>query len=658
MSSRPNIAPLASPQADGHQDGHHDGHRDDGHQDGHRAPDDSELTLRRFYDSASVMMGTVELVGEDILHISDNRASAEAFGHTAEAMRGRTARALGVPETYIPMWVDAYRRSLDSDGPVRFDYEHEGMGWLKVTVDYVGQVGGRDRFLYVVDNVSEYKRIETALQRAKGGLEARVQERTAELSAVNDRLKHDAFHDALTGLPNRLLFTDRLDHALARYHREPDGGFAVLFLDLDHFKVINDSLGHDAGDALLVAIGGRLAGCVRDDDTVARFGGDEFTLLLEHCDADRADEVAARLKAALELPFEIGERSFTLSASVGVVFAAAGYTLSQDLLRDADLAMYRSKKRRSGRLEVFDAAMRDGAVRRLELEAELRVALREGTLGVVFQPIVRLEGEQMVGFEALARWNSPRYGPLTPDEFIPLAEESGLITELDRFVLRAACRELGRWQTRRGQARRGQTRSPVADSSSDSSSGQSAALSSELSSAPGAELSVNVNISSRGFLAEGLPEAVARALAENDLAARQLNLEITESLLMQPETSVDTVVAELSALGVGLCLDDFGTGYASLTYLQRFPASGLKIDRSFVQEVGVSDKSAVLVGGVAGMARELGMRVVAEGIETREQAERLRGLGCEYGQGYLFARPLDAAEAGAFLAGARGVPGD
>ena len=251
----------------------------------------------------------------------------------------------------------------------------------------------------------------------------------------------------------------------------------------------------------------------------------------------------------------------------------------------------------------------------------------------------------MVGFEALARWNSPRYGPLTPDEFIPLAEESGLITELDRFVLRAACRELGRWQTRRGQ-----TRSPDADSSSDSSSGQSAALSSELS--------VNVNISSRGFLAEGLPEAVARALAENDLAARQLNLEITESLLMQPETSVDTVVAELSALGVGLCLDDFGTGYASLTYLQRFPASGLKIDRSFVQEVGVSDKSAVLVGGVAGMARELGMRVVAEGIETREQAERLRGLGCGYGQGYLFARPLDAAEAGAFLAGARGVPGD
>ena len=644
MGKQPDTAPDPRPQADGHH-----------------LPDDSELTLRRFYDSASVMMGTVELVGDDILHISDNRAAAGAFGNTPEAMRGRTARAHGVSETYVAMWVDAYRRSIASDEPVRFDYLHEGMGWLKVTVDYVGQVGGRNRFLYVVDNVSDYKRVEGALQRANDGLEARVQERTAELSAVNDRLQYDAFHDALTGLPNRLLFTDRLDHALARYHREPDGGFAVLFLDVDHFKVINDSLGHGAGDALLVAIGGRLAGCVRDEDTVARFGGDEFTLLLEHCDADRADEVAARLRAALELPFEVGERSFTLSASVGVAFAAAGYRLSQDLLRDADLAMYRAKKRRSGRLEVFDAAMRDGAVRRLELEAELRVALREGTLGVFFQPIVRLEGEQVVGFEALARWDSPRYGPLTPDEFIPLAEESGLITKLDRFVLRAACRELRRWQTRREQ-----TRSPDADPSSGLSSGISAAPSLdrgldrglELSPDLNTELSVNVNVSSRGFLAEGLLEAVAQALADNGLAARQLNLEITESLLMQPETSVDTVVAELRALGVGLCLDDFGTGYASLAYLQRFPASGLKIDRSFVQEVGVNDKSAVLVGGVASMARELGMRVVAEGVETPAQAERLRGLGCEYAQGYLFAQPLDADEAGAFLGRAQGVPGD
>lgn len=220
-------------------------------------------------------------------------------------------------------------------------------------------------------------------------------------------------------------------------------------------------------------------------------------------------------------------------------------------------------------------------------------------------------------------------------------------------MLRAACRELGRWQTRRGQ-----TRSPDADPSS----GQSITLSldpgSDLNADPDTELSVNVNVSSRGFLAEELPKAVAEALAENGLAARQLNLEVTESLLMQPEGSVDRVVAELRTLGVGLCLDDFGTGYASLAYLQRFPASGLKIDRSFVQEVGVSDKSAVLVGGVAKMAHELGMRVVAEGVETREQAERLRGLGCEYAQGYLFARPLDANEAGALLAGAEGVPGD
>ena len=248
---------------------------------GSRLPDDSELTLRRFYDTASVMMGTVELVGDDILHVSDNRAAAAAFGNTPEAMQGRTARELGVPEAYTRMWVEAYRRSVDSDEPVRFDYHHEGMGWLKVTVDHVGLVGGRDRFLYVVDDVSEYKRVEGALQAANEGLEARVGERTAELETANKRLEHDAFHDALTGLPNRLLFTDRLGHALERYHRDPAGDFAVVFLDLDHFKVVNDSLGHSVGDALLIAVGERLTGCVRDGDTVARFGGDEFTLLLE-----------------------------------------------------------------------------------------------------------------------------------------------------------------------------------------------------------------------------------------------------------------------------------------------------------------------------------------------------------------------------------------
>ena len=581
-------------------------------------------TLRRFYDSASVMMGTVELRGDDILHVSDNQATATFFDTTPEAMRGRTARAMGVPEAYLPMWLDAYRKSVHSDGPVRFEYEHEGKGWLKVTVNYIGLSRGRERFLYVVDDVSDLKNSERALQEAHDQLEARVEARTAELEhakaeleAINNRLRHDAQHDPLTGLPNRLLFTDRLTRALEQFRNDPERGFAVLFLDLDHFKVINDSLGHTAGDALLVAVGERLAGCVREGDLVARFGGDEFTVLLEGCTTERAAEVAARLREAFARPFRVWERLFTFSVSIGVVFAEAEHVHPEELLRDADLAMYRAKAHRSGRYEVFDPRMRVEAVRRLELEADLRAALEGRALEVHYQPVVRLEDGALTGFEALVRWAHPRFGLLTPDAFVPLAEETGLVVKLDRFVLRRACRQFGLWQAEFPEL---------------------------------AALSLNVNLSSKQFLHEGLAGAVERALLQSDLSPRQLNLEITESLLLQPAAAVDAVIEELRALGVGLCLDDFGTGYASLSYLRRFPASGLKIDRSFVQDVGESDKGAGLVGGVLTLAETLGLRVVAEGVEDEVQVQALRRLGCGLGQGYLFSRPLSAEQAHAYLA--------
>lgn len=569
-------------------------------------------------------MGTVEIADDDIFHVSDNRAAASFFGTTPKAMQGRWARTLGVPEAYLLIWLEAYRASVNSAGPVRFDYEHKGKGWLKVTVDYIGLSGGQQRFLYVVDDITDRKHAESALQRAHDQLELRVRERTAELERskaelekANYRLQHDAFHDALTGLPNRLLFTDRLQHALERYHRDPDLGFAVLFIDLNHFKVINDSLGHAAGDALLVAAGKRLLACSREADTVARFGGDEFAVLLERCDAVCAAAIAARLQEVLAQPFEVWGRNFTLSGSVGVVFAETSHAQPQDMLRDADLAMYSAKVHRSGRHEVFKPSMREGAVQRLELGADLRVALEKGALSVYFQPIVRLENRCLVAFEVLVRWPHPRLGLLTPEAFVSIAEETGLIIELDRYVLRAACSQLARWRADFPKF---------------------------------TELSLNVNLSSQQFMHEGLTKEIERALRRNGLSPHHLNLEITESLLMHPVASVDAVVRQLAALGVGLCLDDFGTGYASLSYLQRFPATGLKVDRSFVQGMARGEASANLVEAIVSMAKKLGMRVVAEGVETEAQLAQLRELGCELGQGYLFATPLTAKQARALIA--------
>lgn len=560
------------------------------------------------------MMGTVELSENDIVHVSDNQAAASFFGTTPAVMQGQTARTMGVTEPYVAMWLQAYRASVTSKEPVRFDYEHGDKGWLKVTVNHIGAIGGRQRFLYVADDITDYKRVERALQDAREQLELRVQERTAELEAVNHELQYSAFHDALTGLPNRLLFNDRLQHALARYHANPDLGFAVLFIDLDNFKVINDSLGHPAGDALLVTVAKRLTACVREGDTVARFGGDEFTVLLEHCDAACAAEVVRRLRQALAQPFKLQGNTVTLSGSVGLVFSDSGYDQPQDLLRDADLAMYHAKPHRSGQHQVFDPAMRQGAVQRFELEADLRAALREQALEVYFQPIVRLGTRALTGFEALVRWRRPQ-GFLTPDAFVPLAEETGLIIELDRYVLGAACRQLGVWRA-------------------------------EFS---GADLSVNVNLSSQQFMRSDLVREVERTLQRSGLEASQLNLELTERLVVHPTALADAVVAQLTALGVGLCLDDFGTGYASLSYLQRFPATSLKIDRSFVGEMD-TQKGISLIRGVATIAREFGMRVVAEGVESEAQLGALQALGCEYGQGYFFGKPLSAEGAHDFIA--------
>ena len=591
-------------------------------------------TLRGFYDSATLLMGTVKLVDDDIVHVSDNRATAAFFATTAEAMRGKSTRALGVPEHYRKLWLEAYRTSLRSGEPVRFDYYHEPKGWLKVTVDYIGTEDGEPRFSYVADDITDRKRDEQAVLEARDSLELRVRARTQELEdaradllRANRQLQHDAFHDSLTGLPNRALFADRLGRSIERVKRRPEVGYAVLFFDLDHFKVVNDSLGHEVGDQLLVAVGRAWSACIRESDTLARLGGDEFTLLLEDCTLARATEVIGRLQGALVAPFELRGRELFVSASIGVVLSHPAYTRPEEVIRDADTAMYRAKAEGPGHYVVFDETMRERADRRFDLGSELARGLERREFRVYYQPIVSLAAGRLVGFEALVRWQHPERGLLAPADFISVAEETGLIVELDRYVLRAACEQLSSWQTRFSQA---QFSSSVA--------------------LPG--LSLNVNFSSRQFGREDLAGFVEQTLRETGLRAGSLNLEITESLLMAQLESVDLMTAQLRALGVGLYLDDFGTGYSSLAYLQRFPADVLKIDRSFVQPLLVSAQSAELVRTVLVMAQALGMGAVAEGIETREVAAQLSALGCEYGQGYWFAEPLSAEEAEAFIADA------
>ena len=593
---------------------------------------ESEIdTLRGFYDGATLLMGTVKLVENDIIHVSDNRATAAFFDTTPVVMQGESSRVLGVPEHYLKLWLEAYRTSLRSGEPVRFDYHHEGKGWLKVTVDYIGTEGEKPRFSYVADDITERKRSEQAVVEARDLLEERVLARTSELERAkadllraNERLRHDALHDALTGPPNRALFADRLGRSIGRAKRRPADGFVVLFLDLDHFKVVNDSLGHEVGDQLLVAVGHALAGCIREGDTFARLGGDEFTLLLENSDLAQATEVIGRLRAAVLTPFKLRGRELFVSASIGVVLSSPAYTYPEEVIRDADTAMYSAKAEGPGHYVVFDKTMRERADRRFDLGSELVRGLERREFRVFYQPIVRLAEGRLVGFEALLRWQHPERGLVLPGDFIAVAEETGLIIDLDRHVLRAGCEQLRAWQTRFPQIRSG--------------------------SEP---LSLSVNLSSKQFMREDLFGFVEQTLVQTELHANNLNLEITENLLMSPLERVSVATAQLKALGVGLYLDDFGTGYSSLAYLQRFPADVLKIDRSFVQPMLESAQSGELVRTVLVMARALGMRVIAEGIETSEVAAQLSALGCEYGQGYLFAEPLSAEQAEAFITAAQ-----
>ncbi|MDQ3743768.1 MAG: EAL domain-containing protein [Acidobacteriota bacterium] len=455
----------------------------------------------------------------------------------------------------------------------------------------------------------------TALRDEAGGLRgfAKVTRDVTERKLIEERLLHDALHDGLTGLANRALFMDRLGQAVERAKRHRDYSFAVFFLDLDRFKLVNDSLGHLAGDRLLVEVGRRLRSCLRAGDTVARLGGDEFTILLDDIkDAGDAVRMAERTQSRLSKPFDLDGHEVFVSASVGIALSAMDYSRPEDILRDANTAMHGAKSNGKASYQVFDATMHDRALAMLRLETDLRRAAERGEYRLHYQPIISLASGRLTGFEALVRWQHPERGLLYPEEFLALAEETGLIIQIDRWVLREACRQIRAWQKRFPAEPR---------------------------------LCVSVNLSARHFSAPNLLGHVETVLQESGVDAGCLKLEITESVLMSEADTVTRTLAQLKALGVELQLDDFGTGYSSLSYLHRFPVSALKIDRAFVSRIGPGGANSEIARAIATMAHSLGMGVVGEGVETEEQLAELKAMGCECAQGNFFAEPLNAAAA-------------
>lgn len=514
-----------------------------------------------------------------------NHAAANLFG----AASAETLLGLAVADFVHPGHHENFRAherhlrrnqqsDLKAEKFVRMDGEVRDVEVVMASVTY----GGKHAIQILTRDITERRRAET-------------------------QLLHDAFHDSLTGLPNRALFMDHLKLAVNHCSRIKGYLFAVLFIDLDRFKIINDSLGHMAGDELLVAIGRRLEICLRDGDTIARLGGDEFTILLDGIkDYADAQRVAERVKEVLEQPFALSGRELFVTASIGIKYSGVTDEEPEDLLRDADTAMYSAKALGKAQYQEFDARMHSHAMTLLQIESDLRRAIDREEFEVNYQPIVSLESGRINGFEALVRWRHPERGLIPPNDFIHIAEENGLIIPIGRWVLREACLQMRRWHEILPSTR---------------------------------QMKISVNLSCKQFMQPTIVAQVLETLQETGLSPGSLKLEITESVMMERGDYAMHVLEQLSEAGVELSLDDFGTGYSSLSYIQHFPVTALKIDQSFIRRIG-GEQNGEIVRAVIALARNLGLEVVAEGIETVLQLDLLKELGCGHGQGYYFSEAV------------------
>jgi diguanylate cyclase (GGDEF)-like protein len=444
------------------------------------------------------------------------------------------------------------------------------------------------------------------------GTELQLRQLLSDREVREQRLRHESVHDPLTGLPNRALFMRRLADATLRARRGHDGLFAVLFLDIDSFKLVNDSMGHHVGDEMLVNIARRLEGCVRGGDIVARLGGDEFAILLERIiDVRDAAMVAERVQEALHVPFAVGGYSHASSASIGVALSTGATEQPEYVLRSADLAMYRAKNSGRGRYEMFDRAMHAEALTRLQIETDLRYAFDRNEFFLHYQPIISLKTGQIVGAEALVRWHHSDRGIVSPATFVPVAEDTGLIVPLGRWVLREACRQAREWRSAAGDRQ---------------------------------SFSISVNLSVREFAQPDLVKTVASILEETGLPAQALRIEITESAIIGQKHPAIETVEQLRALGVAIHLDDFGTGYSALSYLHRLPLDAVKVDRAFIASIDHEERPLHVVRAIISLAHAIGLEVVAEGVANERQLELLREMGCDLAQGFIFSRPCHTHE--------------
>lgn len=554
---------------------------------------DSEFKLRTLFTNMNE--GLTQVDNDEVIEFVNDRL-CELTGYKREEMIGRRTLDLLFDDDgrrLVTKANEERRKGISGQYEARLRKKSGEMLWVLVSgAPIINDRGTLTGTLGMFMDISERKRIE-------------------------QQLLHDAFHDGLTGLANRALFMDHLRLTIERCKSRHSNYYAVLFLDFDRFKVINDSLGHAEGDELLKQIARRLEAVSRTGDVLARLGGDEFVILLtEMLDANDAIQIAGRIQDDLKQPFDLRGNEVFMSASIGIALSTDGHRQADEMLRDADIAMYRAKATGKARYQVFNEAMRAIATTRLQLETEMRQGLERGEFEIHYQPIINLETSELSGFEALARWRHPVRGLSSPAEFIPAAEETGLILPLGRWILAESCRQMREWHNRYPAA---------------------------------SELAVNVNLSCKQFLQSDLAEQVSQTLRETGLAPQYLKLEITESYLLENSEKAVKIMNRLRKLGVELSLDDFGTGYSSLSYLHSLPINSLKIDRSFISRLTATSENSQIVRTIIEMAQNLNMQVIAEGIETAEQLEQLNRLNCGQGQGYFFSRPLDATRAGEFI---------